>query len=204
MAEVKVVEDFNFIDFLSLNDVYSKYIRTKGEAMLKITNNSIVGDDQLEIELKDDTLQQGDFVLVFKVENEIYHIQVVVEEIREKDNCSCLIRKEGKVLCLSERRSYDRVEINEKIEYYTIENRIQQFYKGIIEDISASGAKLVTKHELDAKYPVILNTSYLDLPLKELRGKIVWKEKDGNKFFYGIHFKFEDESKQEQLINGLY
>ena len=106
---------------------------------------------------------------------------------------------------MTERRNYERINVDEEIEYYAVQNRVQQFYKGIVVDISASGAKLITKHELNTKHQVILNTTFLNIPTDELAGKVVWKEKkSANKFFNGIHFEFKDQSVKEELIDVLY
>lgn len=204
MPEVKLISDFNFRDFFSQNKIYKKYIRTKGEAMLEIRDAILLGSDQIKITLNDCSLAKQKLILIFKVKNKIYHIPVVVKEFVEDNNCTFKIKKDGQVLCLTERRDYERITINQKLEYYVIENRIQQFYKGIIEDISASGAKLITKHELNTKHSVILNLAGLNLPFDELEGKIVWKEKKKNKFFNGLHFEFEDEKRKKRLIDYLY
>lgn len=204
MPEIKIIPDFNFKDFLKKKQIYKKYIRIKGQAMLEINDTYFVGNNQLKINLRDPFLKKRKFILIFKVKNEIYHIPVAVKEILADDEGMCKVEKSGEVLCLVERRDYERITINQEIEYYVVENRIQQFYKGIIEDISASGAKLITKYELNTKHPIILNTTNLDLPLDEFKGKIVWKEKKDNRFFNGIHFDFEADKHKELLIESLY
>ena len=204
MPEIKIIPDFNFNDFLKKKQIYKKYIRIKGQAMLEINDTYFVGNNQLKINLRDPFLKKRKFILIFKVKNEIYHIPVAVKEILADDEGMCKVEKSGEVLCLVERRDYERITINQEIEYYVVENRIQQFYKGIIEDISASGAKLITKHELNTKHSVILNLAGLNLPFDELEGKIVWKEKKKNKFFNGLHFEFEDEKRKKRLIDYLY
>ncbi|MGM0502743.1 MAG: PilZ domain-containing protein, partial [Bacillota bacterium] len=204
MPELKVISDFNFTDFLAENKVYKKYIRVKGQAMLEVAETLLIDHKQLKIKLNNQSLKNKRLILILKVKNEIYHVPVMINEFSEDSKYSYTVEKSGSVLCMRERRSYERVEINKKVEYYTIENRIQQFYKGVIEDISATGAKLRTKHELDTKYPVIISVNFLDLPMDELAGKIVWKEKKDNQFFNGIHFKFDDEITKETLINNLY
>ena len=204
MAEVKIIHNFNFRDFFNRNQVYKKYIRTKGKAMIEINNTVLLSSDQIKISLNDQCLEKRKLILIFKVENRIYHIPVVVKEFLDDSICTYKVKKIGQVLCLIERRDYERVTINQKLEYYVVENRIQQFYKGIIVDISASGTKLITKHELNTKHPIILNGTGLNLPFDELQGKVVWKEKKEDEFFNGIHFEFKTEEEKNKLIEYLY
>lgn len=204
MPKVKLIHDFNFRNFFNQNRVYKQYIRTKGRAMLEITETALLSSDQVKITLNDCALRKRKLILIFKVKNRIYHIPVIVREVLEKRSCICRVKKSGQVLCLIERRDYERIAVNRKIEYYVVENRIQQFYKGLIKDISASGAKLITKHELDTKHSVILNVTTLNLPFEELEAKVVWKEKKDNKFFNGLYFDFKSEDEKEQLIEYLY
>ncbi|MBM7556005.1 PilZ domain-containing protein [Halanaerobacter jeridensis] len=204
MSEVKIIHKFNFRDFFNQNKIYKKYIRTKGQAMVEINETVLLSSNQIKISLNKYTPKKRELILIFKVKNEIYHIPVIVKEFLKNNDYTCKVKKDGQVLCLVERRDYERITINKKIEYYVVENRIQQFYKGIIEDISASGAKLITKHDLDTKHPIILNANSLNFPLDELQGKIVWKERKRDKFFNGIHFEFKTKDEKNKLIEYLY
>ena len=85
MSNIRLVEDFNFIDFLSVKDVYKKYIRPKGNAMLEIVDTSLIDDHQLKIKLDKETISQNKLILIFKVENEIYHIPVLLKETFNKN-----------------------------------------------------------------------------------------------------------------------
>lgn len=204
MPEVKIITNFNFEEFCNQNQIYKKYIRIKGQAMLEISDISVIGRNQLEIDIDNHFSKKRKFILIFKVKNEIYHIPVIVKDVLADNKGTCRVERTGQVLCLVERRDYERITINQEIEYYIVENRIQQFYKGIMQDMSASGAKLITKSELNTKHPIILNTTNLDFPLNELQGKIVWKERKDNKFFNGIHFEFKEDKRKDLLMDFLY
>lgn len=202
MGEVSIINDFNFEDFLLFNRIYQVYIRKKGGALVKVKEISSINEKRAKIILEQEKKIKKDMILVFKIKNKIYNISVSVKE--DSSQKEFIVINKGKVVCIEERRDYERVEINKKVEYYILNSRPQHFYKGVLEDISASGAKLITNRDINTDYPIILNVFFMNMKLDKLKGKIVWKEEKGREFHNGIEFQFKDKETQEILIDYLY
>lgn len=205
---VDVITKFNFQTFLSSSDVYKAGIRNRGKALVSIEEFTPVDSDQLEVTLAvTRRLNQEDkeFVLVFRQPNEVYNIPVEIKS-REEERVY-ILEKKGQVVYIEDRRDYERVEIGKKVEYYPAQrNRnVNHLYTGVIKDISASGAQLVTTRELNTSNPIVLDTTFLELSLDELVGKVVWKEEmKSRKYANGIQFKFSEPEERTALIDYLY
>ena len=206
MPEVSIINDFDFEDFLLSNRIYQVYIRKKGGALIRIEEINSIDKKNAQISITNEADKiQADMILVFKIKNKIYNIPVSVDKVDSDDNLKkFILTNKGKVVCVTERRDYERITINKKMEYYVLNNRAQHFYKGFVEDISASGAKLITRRDLNTSCPIILNVFFMNMKLDKLKGKIVWKEKNGGQFYNGIEFEFDNEKERQILIEYLY
>lgn len=208
LMAVDVLTEFNFQTFLSSSEVYKAGIRNRGKALVGIEEFNPVDSDQLRVTLAvTRRLNQEDkeFVLVFRQPNEIYNIPVEIKS-REEEGVY-ILEKTGQVVYIEDRRDYERVEMEKKVEYYPAKSNrnVNHLYTGVIKDISASGAQLVTTRELNTSYPIILDTTFLDLSFDELVGKVVWKEEmKSRKYTNGIQFRFSEPEERTALIEYLY
>ena len=196
-----IVKEFDFFTFLTENKVYKSGIRKRNKALWGVSNISPLEGDKAEIKLEAGKLKKNkDYILVAWIENYIYHFPVKVESIGSTEYSVKLVETPLKI---EDRRDYERKEVNQKIEYY-LPDRRESIYTGILEDISGSGAKLLTFREIAIAHRISFNTSFLNISFDKLRGKIVWKEQLEDKVAHGIKFQFKNKKHQEELVEVLY
>jgi len=190
------IADLDFCQFFTENKVYKSRIGLNSVKSLKP-----IGKEKIELELKEGRLKKGEYyILVVWIEKYICHFPLEVEFV---GTSTYRLRLVEEPLKMEDRRTYERKEFNQKIDYFLLDES-EDMHEGILQDMSGSGAKLAVFQELDIAQEIILDIKFLEASFDKLRGKIAWKEKEQGKVVYGIQFQFKNEKQRGDLVDALY
>ena len=154
-----------------------------------------------------------EFEIIFMQETGVYKILVQLERVIDSGPELILeVRTKGKTFKV-QNRSYFRLNIYKRVSFtkitkFDVDAEIQE-HKGVIENISAAGIKLVTNCPVDKNDHLNLDFSFAELSFAKIIGKVTRIEKKSASFkeaeYYeaGVEFVWEDLSNQDELANWL-
>ena len=155
-----------------------------------------------------------EFEIIFMQKTGVYKILVELEKVIEQEQELVLeVRSKGKNYKI-QNRSYFRLNIYKRVNFTKItkfdaESDMQE-HKGVIENISAAGVKLITNSHLRENEHLNLDISFADLSFNKVIGKVsridkksTTSLKESEYYEAGIEFIWEDLSNQDELANWL-
>ena len=155
-----------------------------------------------------------EFEIIFMQKTGVYKILVELEKvIKQEQELVLEVRSKGKNYKI-QNRSYFRLNIYKRVNFTKItkfdaESDMQE-HKGVIENISAAGVKLITNSPLRENEHLNLDISFADLSFNKVIGKVsridkksTTSLKESEYYEAGIEFIWEDLSNQDELANWL-
>ena len=154
-----------------------------------------------------------EFEIIFMQQTGVYKILVQLEEIvMEEPELVLEVRNKGQTYKI-QNRNYFRLNIYKRVNFTKITNLDDKIkseeYKGVIENISAAGIKLITNCPLVENDHLNLDFKFAELSFDNVIAKVTRVEKKAAAFkeaeYYeaGVEFGWEDLSEQDELANWL-
>ena len=155
-----------------------------------------------------------EFEIIFMQETGVYKILVELEKvIKQEQELVLEVRSKGKNYKI-QNRNYFRLNIYKRVNFTKITKfdaqADMQEHKGVIENISAAGVKLITNSALIESEHLNLDISFADLSFNKVIGKVsridkksTTSLKEAEYYEAGIEFIWEDLSNQDELANWL-
>jgi c-di-GMP-binding flagellar brake protein YcgR len=183
------------------------------DCLAKITT---VREDGFEFKLIQNfniPLQLGqEFEVLFMKETGVYKIIVSLEKIINQESDMILKVKNNDTVYKIQNRSYFRLNIYKRINFTKItrfnsEDEAKEF-KGVMENISAAGVKLITNCALVINDYLNLDFSFAQFSFDTIIARVirVKKNKTPNGVVHyeaGLEFVWEELSNQDELANWL-
>ncbi|MCK8817867.1 PilZ domain-containing protein [Natroniella sulfidigena] len=203
----KLIDDLDLKAFFEENGLSTKEIEIKiGGQSYSLLINEILAEKRMSLKflsnksslLEKLTLEKK-LVLAFRVDSGIYHLPIIITDKRmEEDEIICLANLDNFVLHI-ERRGFERIEINKEVNYFfSAQERV-----GLLENLSATGAKLISEKKISAN-KIELDLSFIGLSFNKLSAEVVWRNQKDDGYFYGLKFDFENISDYRELQDWLY
>mgnify|MGYP006271443261 CR=1 FL=1 len=157
--------------------------------------------------------QEQEFEIIFMQKTGVYKILVQLERIITEDpELVVEVKTKGQTYKI-QNRSYFRLNIYKRINFTKITNfdaetKCQE-HKGVIENISAAGVKLITNCSILENDHLNLDFEFAELSFDNIIAKVTRVEKKSASFkeaeYYeaGVEFVWENLSDQDELANWL-
>lgn len=175
-----------------------------------------VGDESFRFKINEGNIpwEIGQcFEIIFMQQTGVYKILVRLEEvITAEEELLLKVRNEDQSYKI-QNRSYFRLNIYKRVQFTKsrksdTETGAQE-YKGVIENISAAGVKLVTNAFLEEDDQLNLDLSFAALSFARVKARVNRIEKSPASFeeteYYkaGVEFMWQDLSNQDELASWL-
>ncbi|MGM0370249.1 MAG: flagellar brake protein [Bacillota bacterium] len=183
------------------------------DCLAKITT---VEEDTFEFKLMKKCnipLQLGqEFEILFMKETGVYKIIVTLEELINQGSDLVLKVRTNDTVYKIQNRSYFRLNIYKRISFTKITRFSSadetQEYKGVMENISAAGVKLITNRALVKNDYLNLDFSFAQFTFDTIIARVIRVKKITTPngvvhYEAGLEFVWEDLSNQDELANWL-